>query len=70
MSSKRRLHLLPSFSAAIPKFRHIDVAWPICKNPFGSGGNLVTIEACFPDLMSSLTISLMKSSDMPKSLFI
>jgi hypothetical protein len=31
----------PSCAAAYPKLIFIALAWPICKIPFGSGGNLV-----------------------------
>ena len=36
-----------------PKFKQIDLACPICKNPFGSGGNL--------NLRSLLSNPLLKS---------
>jgi hypothetical protein len=32
---------MPSCAAAYPKFIFIALAWPMCKIPFGSGGNLV-----------------------------
>jgi hypothetical protein len=32
---------MPSCAAAYPKLIFIALAWPICKIPFGSGGNLV-----------------------------
>jgi hypothetical protein len=44
-------------SLAIPKFKVIDLACPICGNPFGSGGNLVTISLYLPDFRSSSTIA-------------
>src|ERR1051326_2760135 len=40
VSSKRRLHFPPN-SLANPKLRLIDLAWPICRYPFGSGGKRV-----------------------------
>src|SRR5258707_249774 len=40
VSSKRKLHLPPN-SAASPKFRLMDLAWPMCRYPFGSGGKRV-----------------------------
>jgi hypothetical protein len=39
VSSKRKWHLPPYFFAK-PKLLQIDFAWPRCKYPFGSGGNL------------------------------
>ena len=38
VSSKRRL-VLPPNSSASPKSRQMHSAWPICRYPFGSGGN-------------------------------
>jgi len=32
---------MPLCAAAYPKLIFIALAWPICKIPFGSGGNLV-----------------------------
>src|ERR1019366_2486391 len=40
VSSKRRLHWPPN-SRARPKFRLMDLAWPTCRYPLGSGGNRV-----------------------------
>ncbi len=40
VSSNRRLHSPPYFCAR-PKFKQIDLACPICKYPFGSGGKRV-----------------------------
>src|SRR5271166_4005186 len=40
VSSKRRL-VLPPNSAASPKFRQMDFAWPRWRYPLGSGGNRV-----------------------------
>src|SRR5208282_3557306 len=60
VSSKRRL-VLPPNSAARPKLRQIDLAWPICRYPFGSGGNRVWTRP--PNLLvfkSSRMISRMK----------
>ena len=37
VSSNLRWHV-PPVSSAIPKLRHSDLACPICKWPFGSGG--------------------------------
>ena len=62
VSSKRRLQV-PPFSSAIPKFRQIDLAWPMCRYPFGSGGKRVaTRPPCFPAARSSATIVRMKSA--------
>src|SRR5438309_10595038 len=61
VSSKRRLHL-PPYCAARPKVRQIDLAWPMCRYPFGSGGKRVqTLPPHFPALTSAATISRMKS---------
>src|ERR1035438_7720843 len=40
VSSKRRL-VLPPNSAARPKLRQMDLAWPMCRYPLGSGGKRV-----------------------------
>src|SRR4029077_6067082 len=40
VSSNRKLHWPPN-SVARPKLRLIDLAWPICRYPFGSGGKRV-----------------------------
>src|SRR5664279_672874 len=40
VSSKRRL-VLPPNSAASPKLRQMDLAWPMCRYPLGSGGKRV-----------------------------
>ena len=54
---------MPRNSVATPKLRQIDLAWPMCRYPFGSGGKRVaTRPPFFPTLMSSLTIVRMKSS--------
>src|SRR5262245_34861087 len=42
VSSYRRWHTPPGFSSAMPKFSAIAWAWPMCRYPFGSGGNRVT----------------------------
>src|SRR5262249_28136059 len=60
--SKRRLQI-PPYSSATPKFRQIDLAWPMCRYPFGSGGNRVATRPwCFPDATSSATMERMKST--------
>src|SRR3954470_3433064 len=46
VSSKRRLTRPPK-SRARPKFRQIDFACPMCRNPLGSGGNRVA--TCRPN---------------------
>src|SRR5438477_6587918 len=40
VSSNRRLHFPPNSSAS-PKFKWMDLAWPIWRYPFGSGGKRV-----------------------------
>src|SRR5579872_2666695 len=45
----------------MPKLRAIDLAWPICRYPFGSGGKRVTIAAYFLASRSVRTMSRMKS---------
>src|SRR5437016_4011092 len=45
----------------MPKFRQIDLAWPMWRYPFGSGGKRVRICACFAAFISSATMSRMKS---------
>src|SRR5712664_1710325 len=40
VSSNRKLHFPPN-SSANPKFKWMDLAWPICRYPFGSGGKRV-----------------------------
>src|SRR5579863_8166406 len=60
VSSNRRLHLPPN-SAARPKLMWIDLAWPICRYPLGSGGNRMCTRP--PHLLvfkSSRIISRMK----------
>src|ERR1035441_7622636 len=60
VSSKRRL-VLPPNSSASPKFRQMDLAWPRCRYPLGSGGNRVCTRP--PNLLvfrSSRTISRIK----------
>ena len=42
VSSKRRLQRPPN-SWATPKSMQIALAWPMCRRPFGSGGNRVTM---------------------------
>src|SRR2546430_374256 len=60
VSSKRRLHLPPN-SAANPKSRHMALACPMCRYPFGSGGKRVcTRPPCLPALMSSIMMSRIK----------
>ena len=47
---------------AMPKFRQIDFAWPMCRKPFGSGGNRVAGgRPKRPVATSSATMSRMKS---------
>src|SRR5215468_7784867 len=68
VSSNRRLQL-PANSAATPKFRQIDFAWPMCRYPFGSGGKRVaTRPPCLPARTSSAMSVRMKSSDSVVSL--
>src|SRR5262245_46850390 len=51
----------PGLSKANPKFKQIDLAWPMCKYPFGSGGKRVTTRPpCLPAARSAATISRMK----------
>src|SRR5690606_5446122 len=60
VSSKRRLQR-PPFSLATPKFRQIDLAWPICRKPLGSGGKRVcTRPSCLPLCKSCSIIWRMK----------
>src|SRR3954453_3285613 len=61
VSSNRRLQW-PSNSRAMPKFKHIDFAWPMCRYPLGSGGKRVTMCECLPPRRSAGTISRMKSN--------
>src|SRR6185437_7860982 len=60
VSSKRRWQRPPN-SPAMPKFRQIDLACPIWRYPFGSGGNRVTTALARPASRSALTMSRMKS---------
>ena len=63
VSSKRRLHRPPN-SWAMPKFRQMDFAWPICKCPLGSGGKRVC--TCLPIAWlsrSAETFALIKSME-------
>src|SRR3954465_9180146 len=60
VSSIRMLQTPPN-SCATPKLRQIDLAWPMCRYPFGSGGKRVRICECFPAFTSSTTMSRMKS---------
>src|ERR1017187_2216613 len=60
VSSKRRL-VLPPNSAASPKLRQMDLAWPMCRYPLGSGGKRVCTRP--PNLLvfrSSRMMSRMK----------
>ena len=53
---------VPPNSFAMPKLTQIDLTWPMCGNPFGSGGKRVAIWR--PNRLlatSSATISRMKS---------
>ena len=45
---------------AIPKFKQIDLACPICKKPFGSGGKRVIIFLYLPESKSLSIISVIK----------
>jgi len=40
VSSNLRLQR-PAYSRAMPKLRQIDLAWPMWRKPFGSGGKRV-----------------------------
>src|SRR3954447_24038722 len=60
VSSNRRLQCPPN-SWAIPKLRAIDLAWPMWRYPFGSGGKRVTTSFTRPARTSAATISRMKS---------
>ncbi len=52
----------PLLSAAMPKLRQIDLAWPMWRYPFGSGGKRVTTRPpCLPVRLSSATMSRTKS---------
>src|SRR5689334_6640400 len=60
VSSKRRLQV-PPYLRAIPKFKQIDLACPMWRYPFGSGGKRVaTRPPCFWLRTSSATMSSMK----------
>src|SRR5665647_1384423 len=48
----------------MPKLRQMDLAWPIWRNPLGSGGKRVTMAWCFPEARSSAMIWRMKSSGL------
>src|SRR6185436_10557160 len=62
VSSKRRWQM-PVFSSAMPKFKQIDFACPMCKYPLGSGGKRVaTRPPHFSFFKSSSTIRRTKSS--------
>src|SRR3954471_19811858 len=60
VSSKRRWQR-PENSCAMPKFSAIDLAWPMGRNPLGSGGNRVTTCRCLCESRSACTMSRMKS---------
>src|SRR5436309_3449145 len=61
VSSKRRLYFPPS-SSATPKLMAIALAWPMCRNPFGSGGKRVwTRPSKRPAATSASTAARMKS---------
>src|SRR5215213_8624352 len=63
VSSNRRLNL-PPYSCASPKFRQMLFACPMCKYPFGSGGNRVcTRPPFFPAARSASMICSMKLRD-------
>src|SRR5664279_6480617 len=60
VSSKRRL-VLPPTSAARPKLRQMDFAWPMCRYPLGSGGKRVcTLPPYLLVLRSSRMMSRIK----------
>ena len=51
----------PPKSSAIPKFRQMDLACPICRYPFGSGGNRVATRPPYVSFRTSFsTISRIK----------
>src|ERR1700680_2277924 len=60
VSSKRKLHLPPN-SRARPKLRLMDLACPMCRYPFGSGGNRICTRPPYLFVFrSSITISRTK----------
>src|SRR6185295_7412211 len=63
VSSNRRLNL-PAYSCARPKFRQMLLACPMCRYPFGSGGNRVCTRPLFlPAARSVSMICWMKLRD-------
>ena len=66
VSSKRRWKS-PPYCSASPAFRIMDLACPICKYPFGSGGNLVTTLVHLPSLISWSMIFSIKLREMTSS---
>src|ERR1051325_8098974 len=71
VSSKRKWQIPPGCSSAMPKFKQIDLAWPMCRYPFGSGGKRVTTRpARLPVSMSRATMARMKSEGVVESLAI
>src|SRR5215467_8326327 len=68
VSSNRRWQT-PPFWAVRPKFRQMDLAWPMCRYPFGSGGKRVTTRwSNRPVARSSATIFWMKFAEGADSL--
>src|SRR3970282_2273802 len=59
--SSRRRWQRPLNSLATPKLRQIDLAWPMCRYPLGSGGKRVTTSVTRPSATSSPTTARMKS---------
>src|ERR1700759_3940577 len=60
VSSMRRLQTPPN-SRAMPKFRQMLLACPMCKYPFGSGGKRVWMRGYFCSPTCFATISRIKS---------
>src|ERR1017187_6087565 len=60
VSSMRRLQMPPN-SRAMPKFRQMLLAWPMCREPFGSGGKRVWMRGYLCSLTCAATMSRIKS---------
>ena len=65
VSSKRRYVSPPCF-LAMPKSKCMALAWPMCRYPFGSGGNRVrhfepVLRKCSMSLASEFTAKLGRS---------
>ena len=60
VSSNLKLTEAPNLIAN-PKFILIDFAWPICKNPLGSGGNL-NFKLLLPYLIGSIPLAYIGGS--------